>query len=154
MLEWHLLTAVYVNVITKTLYFPPDFNIIQLWWEANNLIWMRCNEGPILVVRLVARDSKKAFTCKLKTIFSADFIAFIFQNMYLHFFTWFYEFKRCKCSAVCMKICWILSMTRWHRFWEESLHLCIATRHCTGATHAPVTYDLCHHWSALIDHQL
>ena len=39
---------------------------------------MRCNEGPILVVRLVARDSKKAFTCKLKTIFSADFIAFIY----------------------------------------------------------------------------
>ena len=80
-------TSINVNVITKTLYFPPDFNIIQLWWEANNLIWMRCNEGPILVVRLVARDSKKAFTCKLKTIFSADFIAFIFQNMYLHFFT-------------------------------------------------------------------
>ena len=39
---------------------------------------MRCNEGPILAVRLVARNSKKAFTCKLKTIFSADFIAFIF----------------------------------------------------------------------------
>ena len=71
-------SGIYKQPLTKTLYFPLDFNFIQLWWEANNLIWMRCNEGPILAVRLVARDSKKAFTCKLKTIFSADFIAFIY----------------------------------------------------------------------------